>query len=142
MIEDTPINPPEVAGKLFSVGQITLATFLGAPIAGCLLLAKNYRVLGRTGAAWQSLWWGAISTSLILLISFWLPENFPNMVLPVAYCFGMRQFATYSQGDALSNHLQAGGRIGSWAVTVSLGIGCLLLIVGLIFGLVMVLHIE
>jgi hypothetical protein len=49
MIEDTRIDSSEVAVRLFSVGQITLAIFIGMPIAGCMLLAKNYRVLGKGG---------------------------------------------------------------------------------------------
>lgn len=32
--------------RLFTVGQITTATALGAPIAGCFLIARNYRELG------------------------------------------------------------------------------------------------
>jgi hypothetical protein len=31
MIEDTKTGSSEAKGKLFSVGQITLATFLGSP---------------------------------------------------------------------------------------------------------------
>ncbi len=95
MIEDTKIESSEVAGRLFSVGQITLATFLGMPIAGCLLLAQNYRELGKGGVAWQSLAAGVASTILLLLIAFFLPENFPNMALPVAYCIGMQQLVKY-----------------------------------------------
>ncbi len=103
MIEDTKVDSFEAAGNLFSVGQITLATFLGMPIAGCLLLARNYRELGNGGAAWQSLAAGIASTILLLLIAFWLPENFPNMALPVAYCFGMRQLVNYLQGSEIAN---------------------------------------
>ena len=84
MIENTQIGSSDDAVKLFSAGQITLATFLGAPIAGCLLLARNYRELGNGAAAWQSLVAGIVSTILLFLIAFWLPENFPNMVLPIA----------------------------------------------------------
>ena len=135
MIEDTKIDSPEAAGYLFSVGQITLATFLGAPIAGCLLLARNYRVLGNGAAAWQSLVAGIVATILLFLIAFWLPENFPNMALPVAYCFGMRQLVNYLQGSEIANR----GK-GSWAVTVAVGVGCLVIIFGLIVGLVIALN--
>lgn len=137
MIEDTKIDSSEAAGKLFTVGQITLATFLGMPIAGCLLLAQNYRELGNGGAAWQSLAAGSASTLLLLLIAFSLPENFPNMALPVAYCFGMRQLVNYLQGSEIANRRQ-----GSWAVAVALGLGCLVIIFGLIFGLIIMLNAQ
>jgi hypothetical protein len=142
LIEETKIDSSEVAGKFFSVGQITLATFLGMPIAGCLILARNYRVLGKDGAAWQSLGAGIVSTLLLFLIAFFLPENFPNIALPMAYCFGMRQLVQYLQGGAIDNHLKAGGRKGSWAITIAVGLGCLVIIFGFIFGLIMALNVE
>jgi hypothetical protein len=134
VIENTQIDSSEAAGKLFSVGQIVLATFLGMPIAGCLLLALNYRELEKSAAAWQSLVAGVASTLLLLFIAFWLPENFPNMALPVAYCFGMRQIVKYLQGDAIANR-----RKDSWMVTIAVGLGCVVVIFSLIFGLLMVL---
>jgi hypothetical protein len=140
MIEETKIDVSEPGRKLFSVGQITLATFLGAPIAGCLLLARNYRELGKGAAARHSLVAGVASTIVILTIAFFLPENFPNAVLPVAYCFGMRQLVMQLQGGAIDNHLQAGGRKGSWVITVVLGLGCSVIILGLIFALTLGLN--
>ena len=135
MVENTKIDSSEAADTLFSVGQIVLATFLGMPIAGCLLLALNYRELGKIAAAWQSLAAGVASTILLLFVAFWLPENFPNMALPVAYCFGMRQIVKHLQGGAIANR----GK-GSWVVTVAVGLGCLVVIFGLIFGLLMFLN--
>src|SRR4051794_10700944 len=108
MIDDTKIGPPQIKGRLFSVGQITTAAFLGSPIAGCLLLARNYRVLGRGRAAWQALAAGVASSILVFLLAFCLPENFPNMALPFAYSFGLRQLANHLQGEAISNHFISG----------------------------------
>jgi hypothetical protein len=140
VIEETQSNSSEVSARLYSVGQITLATFLGAPVAGCLLLDRNYRALGRSAAAWQSLAAGVVSTILLVLIGFRLPENFPNMALPVAYCVGMRQLAKYLHGEALSDHLNSGGRKGSWVITVVVGLGGLIIIFGLTVGLLMALN--
>lgn len=140
MSEETNINSPDLTGKLFSVWQITLATFLGTPLAGSLLLARNYQVLGKSGAAWKSFAGGVVSTIILMLIAFWLPENFPNAVLPVAYCFGMRQLVEYLQGDVISHHLKSGGRQGSWVITVAVGLGCLVLIFVFIFALLVLLN--
>jgi hypothetical protein len=137
MTNEDAIAPTANARKVFSVGQITLATFLGAPIAGSLLLAWNYRVFQKAGAAFQSIVYGLVSTIILLVIAFLLPEKFPNSVLPIAYCLAMRQLVSYLQGDAIAGHLAVGGDKGSWAVTVVVGIGCLVVLFALVFGLLL-----
>jgi hypothetical protein len=137
MIDDTKTGPSQANSKLFSIEQITLAAFLGSPVAGCLLLARNYRQLGKGRAAWQALAAGTASSILVLLLAFCLPENFPNMALPFAYCFGLRQLAKYLQGGAISNHFMTGGRKGSWVTTIAVGLGCLVAIFVLVFGVIM-----
>jgi hypothetical protein len=125
--------------RLFTVGQITTATALGAPIAGCFLIARNYRELGEVNEGRKALMWGVVSTALILLISLVLPRNFPNSALSVGYCFAMFQLARRLQGTSISKHLAGGGAKGSWAMTIGVGIGSLVVIVILIFGFVIVL---
>src|SRR2546423_10677413 len=93
----------ESAKKLFSIGQITLATLIGCPIAGFVLVAQNYRQLGKSEAALQSLLFGLILTFVVFLIATVLPDNFPNMALPVGYTIGIREGVKYLQGDAISD---------------------------------------
>jgi hypothetical protein len=128
--------------KLYSVGQITLATYLGAPIAGCLLLAQNYRALGKRDAVWQPLVAGIASTILLFIITFFLSEDFPSKILPAVYTSMMYGFARQWQGDAINNHLQAGGRKGSWAATIMIGLGCLVIVLGLLFAFVITFDLE
>ncbi|MDQ1593225.1 MAG: hypothetical protein QOG71_3852 [Pyrinomonadaceae bacterium] len=120
--------------KLYSVGQITLATYLGAPVAGCLLLARNYRALGKSDAAWQPIVVGIASTILLFTIAFLLPENFPDKVLPFGYTSAMYWFARQWEGGAIDNHLNAGSRKGSWAVTIVVGLGCTAIVLGLLIA--------
>ena len=61
--------------RLFSVEQIVLATFLGAPIAGFLLLARNYQRLGNKAYARVSLLWGVVATAVLLTVTWYLPES-------------------------------------------------------------------
>lgn len=125
--------------RLFTVGQITTATALGAPIAGSLLIARNYRELGKANEGRKALLWGVVSTVLILWLSMLLPEGFPNSALPIGYCFAMLQLTRRLQGTAISNHIATGGAKGSWGMTIGLGIACLAAIVLLIFGVVIFL---
>lgn len=128
MTEEENQNSSETTGNLFSVMQIAVATFVGSPIAGCLLLAQNYRNLGRSGSAVKTLILGVVSTIVLLFIAFLLPENFPNVVLPMAYTIAMRELVKYLQGDVIADQK------GSWAVTVGVSIGCLVAIMALLLG--------
>ena len=125
--------------RLFTVGQITTATALGAPIAGCFLIARNYRELGKVNEGRKALMWGVVSTLLILWLSMLLPQSFPNSALPVGYCFAMLQLTRRLQGAAISNHMATGGAKGSWGMTIGVGLACLAAIILLIFGLVIFL---
>lgn len=138
-----PASPENVpGGKLFSTEQVTLATFLGAPISGCLLLAQNYRALGQGASAWQPLVVGIASTVVLLLLAFFLPENFPNLALPAGSCVGMYYYAKQQQGAAIDSHLKAGGRKGSWGVTVALSLGCTVIILVLFVAVAIAFDIQ
>lgn len=126
------IAPPRMT--LYSPGQMAWATFLGAPVAGCLLLALNYRRLGNSAAAGIAAIGGSIVTVLILVISFFLPDNFPNIALPAAYTFGMYQCVKLLQGKEYEHWLANGGIRGSGWVATGVGILCLIMIVVAIFA--------
>ena len=131
-----PVSPEDVpGGKLFSAGQITLATFLGAPLAGCLLLVKNFRALGKGGAAWQPLVVGIASTTLLIILGFILPEKFPGAGLAAGGCFGIYYYAKQVQGGVIENHLKAGGRQGSWLSAIAVGVVCAVVLFALIVAL-------
>jgi hypothetical protein len=124
-------NEPD--GRLYSAGQIGLATFLGAPIAGCLLLARNYELLENKKAAWQLLAVGIGATIVLLIIAFLLPENTRGSGLSLGACIGMYFTAKHLQGETVERHLKAGGRKGSWGLTVALGLVSALIIIVLLF---------
>ena len=109
--EPAPVpDLPLVAGALYSPGQIGLATFLGAPIAGCWLLAANYAALGKRDARRRTLIYGALGTIVMLAIAYFLPEHFPNVVLPAVYTVTLRGVAEREQGKLFNAHVQGGGR--------------------------------
>jgi hypothetical protein len=128
--------------RLFTTGQITTATLIGAPIAGCILLYRNYRALGEVNEARKALMWGAVSTLLILWLSTLLPQRFPNSALPIGYCFAMMQLTKRLQGSTISAHVAAGGLKGSWCVTIGVGLACLTTIFVLVFCVVLVIFGE
>lgn len=141
---DNPYTPPASASvvpariALYAPGHVALATFLGAPIAGCVLLALNYRRLGDSKAANLALFAGFMGTGVLLAIAFVLPDRFSNSVLPAASTFGMYQCAKTLQGKAHEHWLANGGIQGSGWTAAGIGILCLIGIVIAIIAVILV----
>lgn len=115
------IQHPDLMRRLYSPKQIAAAAFLGSPMAGCHLLAANFRELGLPDAKMRTLLWGAVATVLLLVVAFLVPANFPNVALPAAYTWGMLEIAKQLQGSAYGSHVEAGGaKQSNWRVA---GIG-------------------
>jgi hypothetical protein len=119
--------------KLFSVGSMMLAAFLGSPAAGGVLLAINYLRLGRATAA---VFWGLVLL-LITCVIFWLamelPDEVPGAMFLVPQLVIMYVIANSLQGKIITAHQRSGGRmISNWAAA---GIGlfvCLVIAGGFI----------
>jgi hypothetical protein len=118
---------------LYSPALITLATVLGAPVAGCILLAQNYRVIGKQATAKQILLWGIFGTILLLVVASLLPDTFPNIVLPAGYTIGMYQAVKRSHGKDYQTYLANGGAKGPIWKAVFTGILCLIAILVMVF---------
>jgi hypothetical protein len=112
--------------RIYSVAQITFATWAASPLAGCLLLSFNYRTLQRPRAAWRTLVLGLVTTVLVFAFTFLFPHKFPRMTLPLASAAAMWPLAFHLQGKATKNHFAAGGRKGSWWTTFGLSVGIVL----------------
>jgi putative Ca2+/H+ antiporter (TMEM165/GDT1 family) len=127
---------PRGSCKLYSPGHVAWATFLGSPIAGCVLLAMNYRRLGDMTAAITALVSGFIVTSLTLVIAFFLPDNFPSSILSMVSTATMYQVAKSLQNNAYERHLAKGGsKASTWGAT-GVGVLCMVCILVVIFGVV------
>jgi hypothetical protein len=79
--------------KLYSPNQVGCAAFIGGPFAAVFVLWTNFRALGKGAAAEQTLiGCGFLILALLLVLSF-LPDSFPNHVIPVAYTLAAWLFA-------------------------------------------------
>jgi hypothetical protein len=134
--------PTASSGKLYSPGQVAAAAFLGAPIGAVILMAANYRLLGRARSRRIALIAGIGGTAALLLVSFFLPEKFPNSALPIAYTIALRTIADRLQGPAYAAHLAAGGaRQSHWRV-VGIALACLSGLLVLMIAVVLAMGTE
>ncbi|SRR6266446_3068552 len=119
--------------KLHSRAAVTLATVIGLPIAGCILLAQNYQRLGNTRAARNAMAWGASTSLLLLAVGFILPDSVPHFILPLAYTIAMYNLASAIQGSTYSSHITNGGARSSLWMAVGVGFLCLFVVLGILF---------
>ncbi len=125
----------------YSPNQIALATFLGSPLAGAVLVALNYRRAGDGPAARKAVLLGAAATAVLIPLAMVLPDWFPGPVLPVACVVGAWQLA----GWIRQNHLEGRGHPASPGGTPStlkaagIGLACLLGVFSLVVAVALVL---
>ncbi len=128
--------------SFYSAGQVAWATLLGSWLAGSWLLAMNYRRLGDSGSASFSLLLGFLGTVLIFVVAFYLPDDVPSLVLPIAYTLCMYLGVESLQGEALEKAIANGGTKGSGWVATGVGFLALILLCLILFGFVLLMPDE
>jgi len=111
--------------KLYSQRAISIATYLGGPIAAGILIRRNFLNLGKEKEGLISLIIGIVSTVLLLWGIFQIPEEIidkiPNALIPAIYTGIIYFIVEKMQGDILKKHKEEKNKFYSnWRAT---GIG-------------------
>lgn len=115
---------------LYTPGHVGLATFLGTPFAGAVIMAINEHRVGRTAAAVKTALAGLVGTGLLLAIATLLPDGIPRFPISVGPLVLMMAIARSRQEAFVRQHHAMGGKRGSgWAAA---GIGLLSAVVVLV----------
>lgn len=114
---DLPSRPT----TLYTLLQIRGAAIFGGPLAGCALMASNFREMGsKKGYLW-SLAGGIGVMALFLIVTLHLsdlPDGFPGNLIALGVAATIGQIAATLQGKAISTHIANGGlKQSSWKVT-------------------------
>jgi hypothetical protein len=118
-----PPNPSELAPtyKLFDRWSIYIASFLGSPLVGAILMAVNYGRLGeKSRARWAAIL-GVAGTIALIAAAAKLPQGIGS-ALALGLSAATGSIAQVFQGDAVNAHVRRGGQLASrWlAVAASL----------------------
>ncbi len=111
--------------RLYSPWQVAVGALLAFPIGGCLFLAWNYGEMGRPDAKRQALIGGVLSTALVFGLFFFLPKNFPGLVVPMVWTLTIQFIANRSQGLAYAKHVEGGGAPHSWGRVLGISLATL-----------------
>nr|CAP47474.1 putative integron gene cassette protein [uncultured bacterium] len=125
---------------IYSPNQIGLGSFWGGPIAAVYMLRSNYLVIEKEDYAQKVLSYGFIFTIALLAILPFLPEKFPNMIIPLLYCYSAKQIAESTQlkKDDIENN-ESNDFASNWKI---FGIGTLTLIIFLVIAVIELVVLE
>ncbi len=130
-----PVDAPAGAGMpLFRMSGIGIATFFGTLMAGGLLMALNYRALGRPERVWPVIALSLGASVIVGVLAWVLPEQVPSIVFTVAQLVAITQAAKATQGPDIDARIAAGLPMRSnW-----LAFGISLLVLAGVFALIAV----
>lgn len=136
---ESPMDIPSDKA-LHSTGSVALATLLGSPIAGAIVLAISLNRLNRKTAAWIVLVAGAMLTIFLMVISIFetLGNDIPSSVYVWPQIFGAWFVSRQLVGNAVDQQRQAGGQIASRWIAAGIGVLSLAGVLGItVTGLVL-----
>ena len=100
-------TPP--AYRMYDVGAVALAAFLGSPLAGTVLIASNYRKLGKAGNGFLALLLGAAASVGEIYIGL---TSTKSPAIATLVLFAITWFAAKElQGNAIKTHVAWGGQL-------------------------------
>ncbi len=122
---------------LYSVWAVVLATFLGSPLAGGVLLSMNCRRLSQPRAVRDVFLWTGMLTVGSLLLSRLIPQEqrMLEALLVGLQVFVMYFLTTRLQGRAIALHIQQGGELASYWSAIAIGIVCGIVLLWVLVGL-------
>src|SRR5215471_590850 len=126
--KSNPVAHPIATAALYHYRAIIGATVLGSPIAGAVLMAVNYRRLGKPIAAAAVLVGGFALVALILLMT----SGATLEVQSKASAFGVATMALVAkllQRKYVQEHVSTGGSLASGWDAFGIALVCLILIV-------------
>lgn len=124
--------------KLYSQRAISIATFLGGPLAAGYLVRENYLELNKPDEAKKAFIYGLLTTVAVFGFIFIMPESImekvPNQIIPLIYTAIIYYVVEQTQGEILKLHKELGNEFYSGWKAARIGFVSLLLLITLIFG--------
>lgn len=118
--------------KLYSNRAISITTFFGGPLAAGILIRRNYLNLGKEKQGLNALFIGIITTVLLFLVLFIIPDHeaakIPNQLIPFIYTGIIYFLVEKLMGNELRNHKENNGEFYSAWKAARIGFVSLLII--------------
>ena len=104
---------PTPTYSLYTMWSVLVANFFGSLLGSGIVLAINYRRLGRPAAAFNALLGFGFASFALIPLAYFSPEEIPSAVYWLPQVIAVYAVAKGLQGDALNRHRWAGGPLAS-----------------------------
>ncbi len=108
------INMENQVNKFYTSYDISIATFIGGPLATGYLIYKNYKILENEEAARYSMILGILLTFILLAIMVYIPfsaiEKIPRQLIPFINSGIALLVVEKTQGKRIKEHIASGGK--------------------------------
>ena len=135
--ENQEVNQKETV-ELYSQRAISIATYVGEPLAAGILARQNFINLGKEQLGKNALIIGIISTVLLFAVIFSVPEEIitkvPKALIPLIYTGLIYLIIEKYQGTELKAHKENKKPFYSAWKATGIGVVCMLILLGGIFG--------
>jgi len=123
--------------RLYSLVAINIATFFGGPLAAGILVRQNFINLGKELAGRNALIIGIVSTVLLFVGIFSIPEEIidriPNVLIPTVYAAIIYFIVEKYQGQDLTEHKESNSPFYSGWRAAGIGGACtVVMVVGIL----------
>jgi hypothetical protein len=95
--------------------------------------------MGASNGVLKSFTGEILGTLILILISFFLPENFPSIILPIASIIAVQQWYKHTQEEFFESHIAQGEETDSWIVAIAIGIAGLIMVLAVILSIIILL---
>ena len=121
------LAPPQVPQyALFDARAVTLATFLGTPAAGAVLMAINYRRVGQKGQAIWTLAFGILLAAAGVFVAYLFPVW--SIPIGIGLLLLTAVAARKMQGPAIELHKALGGPLDSLWAAAAVGLALMVVV--------------
>lgn len=120
---DDSVEGLQTEVKLFKVSAVGIATFLGTPLAGGIIMAINFSRLGRRSAARSTVVITTLYTVVSTLVLFFIPmmPASVNSWIGIVHALVMHLVAKSYFSEDIENHQRLGGPMASTWIAVGIG---------------------
>ncbi len=124
--------------KLYSKKSISIATFIGGPLAASILIGQNFRALGKHQLYTNSIFIGLISTvaliGLLTLTPEYIIDKIPQPIIPAIYTGIIFLIINKYQGIDIEEHEKLKGEFQSPWKAAGIALVSSLILIGGIFS--------
>ncbi len=120
----------------YSAGQVSVAAFIGGPLAAGWLMSRAFRAFGNPDGASRVVY-VSIAAVVAIIVGVFLWPDVPNLLFPAATMGGYLAAYNAYLGTSLEEHLDEGRGLASWWGAIGKSIVSLLVTVLAIFAVVM-----